>query len=87
MSRPDWLPSSTVTVDIYVYESTTFPVHLYPGEDRATVDLTGSGGTVTLFLPRADLTRLREVLAQAERDLTEQHQNRNRVREISGPAA
>ena len=84
--RPDFLPSSTVSVGIHVYETTTFATHIYPDDDRVTLDAAGSGGTVTLFLDRPEIARLRAVLEQAERDLTEQ-QHEMRVRAISGPAA
>ncbi|SFN41498.1 hypothetical protein SAMN05216207_10142 [Pseudonocardia ammonioxydans] len=84
--RPDFLPSSTVSVGIHVYETTTFATHLYPDDDRVTLDATGSGGTVTLFLDRPEITRLRAVLEQAEQDLTEQ-QHEMGIRTISGPAA
>ncbi|BBG03967.1 MULTISPECIES: hypothetical protein [Pseudonocardia] len=84
--RPDFLPSSTVSVGMHLYETTTFATHLYPDDDRVTVDAAGSGGTVTLFLDRPEITRLRGVLEQAEQDLTEQQQKIG-VRAISGPAA
>ena len=84
--RPDFLPSSTVSVGIHVYETTTVAAHLHPADDRVTVDVAGSGGTVTLFLDRPEIARLRTVLEQAEQGLTAQ-QNEIGVRAISGPAA
>ena len=84
--RPEFLPSSTVSVGIHVYETTTFATHIYPANDRVTVDVAGSGGTVTLFLDRPEIARLRGVLERAEQDLTEQQQEIG-VRAISGPAA
>ena len=84
--RPSFLPSSTVAVSVHVYDSTEFPVRYYPAEDRVTVDVTGSGGSVALFLDHADLSRLRAVLEQTERELTNRT-NSNEVRAIGGPAA
>ena len=84
--RPDFLPSSTVAVGMHVYETTTVAAHLYPADDRVTVDVAGSGGTVTLFLDRPEIARLRAVLEQVEHDLTAQQQEIG-VRAISGPAA
>lgn len=85
--RPNVLPSSTVTVNVHVVETTVFPVRCYPGEDRVTVDVSGSGGSVTLYLDRDDLARLRGVLETAERELTDRQNDSNGVRAISGPAA
>ncbi|MFC5994560.1 hypothetical protein ACFQE5_10095 [Pseudonocardia hispaniensis] len=84
MSRPAFLPSSTVSVNLHVYETTIVAARPYPAEDRVTVDVTGSGGTVTLYLGRPDIGRLRAVLEQAEHELTDQQ---NGVRAFSGPAA
>jgi hypothetical protein len=86
VSRPDFLPSSTVSVGLHVYESTEFVTRTYPDEDRVTIDATGSGGSVTLFLDRPDIARLCTVLEQAEHDLTSR-QNDNEGSAISGPAA
>ncbi|WP_337826559.1 hypothetical protein [Pseudonocardia sp. UM4_GMWB1] len=86
MSRPDFLPSSTVSVGIHVYATTEFVTRTYPDEDRVTIDATGSGGSVTVFLDRRDIARLRTVLEQAEHDLTSR-QHDNGARSISGPAA
>lgn len=86
MSRPEFLPSSTVSVGVHVYETTIFATHLYPGDDRVTVDVTGSGGSVTLFLDRPEVARLRGVLERVEQDLTER-QHEIGVRAINGPAA
>ncbi|WFG43542.1 hypothetical protein [Pseudonocardia alni] len=71
MSRPEWLPSSTMTVNMHVHETTAFPVRFYAEEDRVTVDITGSGGSVTLFLDRAELARLASVLLHTESELDE----------------
>ena len=84
--RPAFLPSSTVAVGIHVYATTTFATHLYPDDDRVTLDAAGSGGTVTLFLDRPEIARLRAVLEQAEQDLTAGQQEIG-VRASSGPAA
>ena len=84
--RPDFLPSSTVSVGMHVYETTIVATHLYPGEDRVTVEVTGSGGSVTLFLNRPEIVRLRTVLECAEQDLTAQ-QHKIGARASSGPAA
>lgn len=85
--RPDWLPSSTVTVNVHVFETTRFPVRYYPDQDRVTVEVSGSGGSVTLFLDRTELSRLHAVLVEAEHDLTEQQDNTTGVGVHSGPAA
>ncbi|OLL74913.1 hypothetical protein Ae168Ps1_3310c [Pseudonocardia sp. Ae168_Ps1] len=89
MSRPDYLPSSTVTVSVHVFASTstTFPVRHYPQEDRVTVDVSGSGGSVTLFLDRAELVRLRTVLESTERELTDCQNESSAVRSISATSA
>jgi len=89
VTRPEWLPSSTVTVNVHVFETTSFPVRIYPREDRVTVDVEGSGGSVTLYLDRPDLVRLREVLDATEWELTtRQNDNEsNEVRAVNGPAA
>lgn len=87
MSRPAFLPSSTVVANVHVYESTSFPVRCYPSDDRVTVDVSGSGGSVMLFLDRAELVRLREVLQAAERELTDRQNESSEIRAISGPAA
>ena len=84
--RPEFLPSSAVSVGMHLYESTTFAVRLYPGEDRVTLEMAGSGGSVTLFLDRPEVVRLRTVLEQVEQDLTAQ-QHEIGVRASSGPAA
>lgn len=85
--RASFLPSSTVTVNVHVFETTTFPVRFYPGEDRVTVDVAGSGGSVTLYLDRVELARLCNTLGAAERELTTRQQEHDGVRVISGPAA
>lgn len=85
--RPEFLPSSTVSVNVHVVESTSFPVRYYPADDRVTVDVTGSGGSVVLYLDRSDLARLRGVLELAERELTDRKNEENGVRRINGPAA
>jgi len=89
VTRPEWLPSSTVTVSAHVFETTSFPVRIHPREDRVTVGVEGSGGSVTLYLDRTDLVRLREVLDATERELiARQNDNEsNEVRAVSGPAA
>lgn len=90
MTRPEWLPSSMVTVNVHVFETTQFPVRIHPREDRVTVDVEGSGGSVTLYLDRTDLVRLREVLDATERELTARQNEKNDsngVRAVSGPAA
>ncbi|MEV1295816.1 hypothetical protein [Pseudonocardia sp. NPDC049635] len=79
-----------MTVNVHVFETTSFPVRVHPREDRVTVDVEGSGGSVTLYLDRPDLVRLREVLDVTERELTaRQNENKksNEVRAVSGPAA
>ena len=81
------MPSSTVTVNVHVFETTTFAVRFYPGEDRVTVDVAGSGGSVTLYLGRVELVRLREVLDGGEWELTTGQNEHDGVRAISGPAA
>ncbi|MBW0105241.1 hypothetical protein [Pseudonocardia sp. KRD291] len=83
---PDLMPSSTVWVGMHVYDNTSLGTKIYPADDRATVEATGSGGSVTLFLGRPEIARLRGVLEQAEHDLTE-HQNAIGVRATSDPAA
>lgn len=86
MTRPAFLPSNTVAVSLHVYETTEFTTRTYPYDDRVTIDATGSGGSVTLFLDRPDIARLRTVLEQAEHDLTSK-QDEHGTRSISGPAA
>lgn len=63
MSRPDWLPSTTVSIHAHVHETATLIPRLFPGEERATVTADGSGGSVTLYATRDGLVRLRDVLA------------------------
>ncbi|MBC3194158.1 hypothetical protein H7X46_24195 [Pseudonocardia sp. C8] len=87
MSRPDWLPSSTVSVNLHVFETTAYRVSFYPAEDRVTVDADGSGGSVVLFLDRPEIARLRGVLEQAERELTARQNTENGPRVVRGPAA
>lgn len=67
--RPDWLPSSTVHVGLHVYETTRVRHVLYPEEARATVDVAGSGGQVTVFAERAELVRVRDALAAVVAEL------------------
>ncbi|MDN5915477.1 MAG: hypothetical protein L0I76_10285 [Pseudonocardia sp.] len=86
MTRPDYLPTSTVSVNLHVYETTPVQTVAYPNEDRVTVAASGSGGSVTLYLNRPDIARLRRVLEQAEHELTER-QRASEVRSIRGPAA
>lgn len=69
MSRPAFLPSSTVDVHVHVYETSTIASVVYAVEDRATVRLDGSGGQVTVYAGRAELARLREALADVVTEL------------------
>lgn len=85
--RASFLPSSTVTVNVHVFETTMFPVRFYPGEDQVTVDVAGSGGSVTLYLGRVELARLCNTLVAAERELIARRNEHHGVRAISGPAA
>lgn len=69
MSRPAFLPSSSVVVCVHVFESSTFATVIHAGEGRATVRLDGSGGDVTVFADRAELVRLRDVFADVVTEL------------------
>lgn len=71
MSRPGLLPTSTVDVSMHVYAGTALQPVAYPLQDRVMVRVAGSGGAVTLFLPREEVGRLRESLDRAERELTQ----------------
>lgn len=73
MSRLEYLPSSSVAVMVHVYESSTFSTRLHPGEDRAVVAASGSGGELTLFAHRTELARLRDVLAEVVAELDAAH--------------
>jgi hypothetical protein len=63
VSRPDWLPSTSVDVNVHAHETARLIPHLYDQEARATVRAEGSGGSVTLYATREGLARLRDVLA------------------------
>jgi hypothetical protein len=63
VSRPDWLPSTSVDVNVHIHETARLIPHLYAQEARAIVRVEGSGGSVTLYANRDGLSRLRDVLA------------------------
>lgn len=69
MSRPGFLPSSRVSVAVHVYETSTIDSTVHPGEGRATVQVDGSGGAVTVYAKRADLVRLRDALTEVVAEL------------------
>jgi len=63
----------TVIVSAHIGASTGIESRVYPGENRVTVSLEGSGLTdVTLFADRAELVRLRDALSAVLTDLDEQ---------------
>jgi hypothetical protein len=63
----------TVIVSAHIAASTGIELTVYPGEDRVTVSLEGSGLTdVTLFADRLELVRLRDALSAALTDLDAQ---------------
>lgn len=56
-----------VSVNVHVEASSALSFRAYRGEDRVTVQLGDGDGDsdATLFLPRAEIFRLAEVLANA----------------------
>lgn len=75
MSRPDWLPTSSVDVNVHLFETSTLRPYLYPNDQRATVRVEGTGGTTTLYAERDGLARLRDVLADVVAQLDNARQN------------
>ena len=60
---PEWQLFLPVTVGAHIQASTVISHQCYPGEGRATVAFEGTNSAiVTLFLPRAELARLRDAL-------------------------
>ncbi|RTL67430.1 MAG: hypothetical protein EKK42_13855 [Pseudonocardiaceae bacterium] len=75
MSRPDWLPTSSVDVNVHLFETSTLRPLLYLDDQRATVRVEGTGGSTTLYAERDGLARLRDVLTDvvARLDAARQH--------------
>ncbi|MGE0300557.1 MAG: hypothetical protein AB7I38_19000 [Dehalococcoidia bacterium] len=89
MSRPGFLPSSSVDVAVHVYETSTIGSTVHAAEHRATVRLGGSGGQVTVFADRGELVRLRDALAEvvAELDAARARLAAELSRELTGTGA
>ena len=59
----EWELFMPVTVGAHIQASTVISHQCYPGEGRATVAFEGTNSAiVTLFLPRAEVARLRDAL-------------------------
>lgn len=60
----EWQRRLVVVVGAHVTEHTVIRHHWYPADERVTVTFEGTGGGshMTLFLPRAELVRLRDTL-------------------------
>ncbi|PTA42984.1 hypothetical protein [Micromonospora sp. RP3T] len=59
-----------MTANVHVKPETELSFSLYPIDDRVTVQIGGTGGDVTLFLPRSEIERLAGVLAEARESLS-----------------
>ncbi|MFE9651563.1 hypothetical protein [Micromonospora sp. NPDC006431] len=64
------MPGLNVTVNVHVRSHTDLSFCSYPADDRVTVTVGGTGGDVTLFLPRVEIDRLAGVLAEARESLS-----------------
>ena len=71
--RPEWEAHLPVSVGIHVRELTQFEHHVYAEADRVTVTVAGTNNAdVTLYLPRAELGRLRDALSAIADELDAQ---------------
>ncbi|ODU02493.1 MAG: hypothetical protein ABS81_17395 [Pseudonocardia sp. SCN 72-86] len=64
MTRPDHLPAVVMSTSVHLFSSTRFTPRTYPADRRATVRLGSRDVDVTLYADRADLARLRDLLAE-----------------------
>ena len=71
--RPESEAHLSVSVGVHVRELTHVEHHVYPEADRVTVTVSGTNNAdVTLYLPRAELRRLRDALSAIADELDAQ---------------
>ncbi|WP_433230526.1 hypothetical protein ACQP2H_01130 [Micromonospora sp. CA-248260] len=61
---------AAVTVGVHIRPDTVLSFRSHPDQDRVVLELGESGGDVAVFLPRSEIARLAEVLAQAQESLS-----------------
>ncbi|MGB2569286.1 hypothetical protein ACPFP2_12655 [Micromonospora citrea] len=59
-----------LSTGVHIDPDTSLSFRSHPDDDRVVVMLGDNGGYVAVFLPRTELDRLAEVIAQAQQSLS-----------------
>ncbi|MEU1884214.1 hypothetical protein ABZ491_01860 [Micromonospora rifamycinica] len=59
-----------LTAGVHIQPGTELSFRSHPAEDRVVLKLGEADGNVAVFLPRSEIARLAEVLAQAQKSLS-----------------